>query len=62
MFPTFCIEKAKATQVEKEFLGDAGDRTEMMNDIRQLGQVTATLSSLRIVEDPVVKICERIPG
>ena len=45
---------------EQIALGDAGDRTEMMNDIRQLGQVTATLSSLRIVEDPVVKICERM--
>ena len=45
---------------EQIALGDAGDRTEMMNDIRQLGQATATLSSLRIVEDPVVKICERM--
>ena len=45
---------------EQIALGDAGDRTEMMNDIRQLGQVTATLSSLRIVEDHVVKICERM--
>jgi hypothetical protein len=45
---------------EQIVLGDAGDKIEMMDDIRQLGQATATLGSLRIVEDPVVKICERM--